>query len=416
MSEEQVPLPWNPDEACKLDNKTVQTRLDTNPEEEIQGTLFNRDYSKVDNCDGPDTTIPRRKDQFIDCVDLPDVPKAKLLKEDYDIVPFPGMPEIELPKRLMAHLLSCCLKDRTAGFDFEIVQALDDNDHKESMDNVAAATTTVSIQLGTYGYILLGLDIKPILCFCDEDCGDEDYIHIKVNMDAEYHEQDWDIQHTEDPDLEITDTQLSNLISNYGGGGGGNPLCAQKLFGVYVDNGNFMPYGNSSPTVNDLVHAQLAPYLTDLQLVHNGIYKLEYFCEYSGWYVTDGQCANVATQYSYPSYMVIKAEGLPNQTFSGTIIFFESSLVYPYDQISRTYDSTDSSLTVAEAFVDGITFNQLDQNSVRRYSYSFQLNEGVEGTVVYNIILSHSQGSCDSKAYKLIFQLKATAEEEEEEE
>lgn len=407
MSEEQYPLPWNPDEACKIDNKSVETNLSN--VDEVEGTLFNRD------CDGLDNTLPRRKDRFITtCPDeLPDVPKDILKNRHFETVSFPGVISTEIPKALMAQLLGCCLKDRTAGFDFEVEEELNGN-AKAQMSDVSAATTKVSIQLGTYSYFILGLDIKPDLCFCDEDCGDEDYIHIKVNLDAEYHDQDGD-NILENPDITIDDEQLTNLISNYGGGGGGgNPLCAQKLFGVYVGDDEYVPYGLGSPTVNDHITAHKAPYLTDLQLVQNGIYKLEYFCEYNSWYVTDGQCSNVTPSYSYPSYRVAEITGLPDQTYTGTF-FLDNSVQssYTYDQFSITLDSTNSTTTPTAAFNNGINWSALSGNAERLH-YSFSLKEGASGVLTYTALISHSSGSCEQRAYKLILKLNAIEEEEEE--
>ena len=80
LNEDKVPLPWNPNEQCELNEESVPTKKDD--VEEQDGTLFNRE------CDDLDNTIVKRKDRFIDCVDIPDVPKAKLLKEDWSIVPF----------------------------------------------------------------------------------------------------------------------------------------------------------------------------------------------------------------------------------------------------------------------------------------------------------------------------------------
>ena len=418
LNEDKVPLPWNPNEQCELDKKRVATRLSKYPEEEIAGNLFDRE------CDDLDNTIVKRKDRFIDCVDIPDVPKAKLLKEDWPIVPFPGVPEVEIPKRLMAHLLSCCLKDRTAGFDFDITQELDSNNDKAQMSNVSAATTTLTIQLGdtvstTTSYLVIGFNATPELCFCDENCGDEDYIHIKINLDAQYYEHQKPI----DYDILITDDQLENFISDHGGGGGGNPLCAQKLFGQYLGSdvvlddpdsfsGSFIPYGSYSSLSNNAITAYAAPYLTNFKLIHSGVYKLEYFCEYDKWYITDGQCADVAPRYPFPSYVLVKKSGLPNQTYSGTVVFYTDTMTYPYDDWEKVYDSTDSTLLEAEAFVNGeLTLAPISGN-LAQFSFSFVLEEGAVGTVVYNIFMYYNEGSCAERAFKLIFDLKDTTVEE----
>lgn len=412
MSEEQYPLPWNPDEACKIDNKLIQTRLDQYPEVEVDGTLFNRD------CDGLDNTIPRRKDKFITiCPDeLPDVPKEMLKNKHFETVPFPGVISTEIPKALMAQLLGCCLKDRTAGFDFEAEEELDDNGDKVELDfedSNNPVTKAFTVQFGTegYSYLRIGLNIKPDLCFCDEDCGDEDYIHLRVNFGIEYHDEDDDP--IQDPDLVIEDEQLSNLIARFGGGGGGgNPLCSRKFFGVYLGGNLFVPDNLESPTVNDYVYALKAPYLSDLQLVENGIYKVEYFCEYDSWYVTDGQCSNVTPVASYPSYRYAEITGLADQTYTGTFFLDnnETSL-YTYDQFSITLDSTASTTTPADAFNNGITWTALSGNAERLH-YSFSLKEAASGTLVYTALISHSSGSCDQKAFKLIFKLTAIEEEE----
>ena len=401
---DDIPLP----EECTLNDELVSTRKDL--VEESDGNLFNR------QCDNLDNTIPKRKDRFIECEELPEVPKALLKNKQFNEVEFPGVPLAEIPKKLLAHLLPCCLEGRSAGFDFEIVQELNGLS-KAQMSNVASATTKVSIQLGTYSYFIIGLDIKPDLCFCDEDCGDEDYIHIKVNLDAEYHDQDGD-NILENPDITINDEQLTNLIANYGGGGGGNPLCAQKLFAIYTGS-VFVPYNLASPTVNDYIHAFVAPYLTDLQLVPNGIYKLEYFCEYNSWYVTDGQCSNITPSYSYPSYRLTEVYGLPNQTYRGTFFLDDGEESnYPYDQFSITLDTEASGNTTPEdVFNNGITWTALQDNAERLH-YSFSLKEGASGTLVYTALISDSVGSCEQRAFKLIFKLQDTtpAEEELEEE
>lgn len=422
MSEEQFPLPWDPDESCKLNEESVPTRLSSHPEEEIRGTLFDKD------CDGKlDTTIQRRNDKFIDCVEIPEVPKAKLLKEDYAIVPFSGLPEVELPKRLMAHLLGCCLKDRTAGFGFEAEEELDGNGDKVELDfedSDNPVTKAFTIQLGTEGfsYLRFGLNIKPELCFCDEDCGDEDYIHLKVNFGVEYHDENDDP--IQDPDLVIEDEQLTNLISNFGGGGGGgNPLCSRKLFGVFLGESNastgyFVPYDLQSYTVSDLVYAGLAPYLAGFSLVHDGIYKLEYFCEHNAWFVTDGQCSNIAPLYAYPSYVLIEKSGLPNETFTGTLILQNGGELYPYDDCTPfpfALDSSASTDTEANTFVNGITFTKVG-NMGLSVKYSFQIKEGADASLVYTTVLSNSTGSCNTKPMKFIFKIKDNTPEVEEEE
>lgn len=410
MSEEQYPLPWNPDESCKIDNKLIQTRLDQYPEVEVDGTLFNRD------CDGLDNTIPRRKDRFITiCPDeLPDVPKEVLKNKHFETVPFPGVISTEIPKALLAQLLGCCLKDRTAGFDFEAHEELDDNGDKVELDfedEDNPVTKAFTIQLGTegYSYLRIGLNIKPELCFCDEDCGDEDYIHLKVNFGVEYHDDTEDP--IEDPDLTITDEQLTNLVTRFGGGGGGNPLCSRKMFAVYQGNG-FMPYGGVSEIVDAPVSAQLAPYLSNSTLIQNAVYKLEYFCEDDTWYVTDGACGTVVPTYTGRSDRVTSAEGAKNSQWTGYFILdssHASELVYELD-------SNESTTTPANAFVNGISFTISpgpDNNPRHAIRYQFTLKEGASGSLVYYATVIDSI-SCRPTTYRLIIKVKEIPLEEEE--
>ncbi len=416
---DDIPLP----EPCTIEDKLVSTRK--NLVEEQDGNLFNR------KCDNLDNTIPKRKDRFIECEELPEVPKVLLKNKQFNEVEFPGVPLAEIPKKLLAHLLPCCLEGRSAGFDFEAHEELDGNGDKVELDfedSDNPVTKAFTIQLGTEGfsYFRIGLNIKPELCFCDEDCGDADYIHLKVNFGVEYHDEDDDP--IQDPDLVIEDEQLTNLISNFGGGGGGgNPLCAQKLFGQYLGSdvvlddpdsfsGSFIPYGSYSSLSNNAITAYAAPYLTNFKLIHSGVYKLEYFCEYDKWYITDGQCADVAPRYPFPSYVLVKKSGLPNQTYSGTVVFYTDTMVYPYDDWEKVYDSTDSTLLEAEAFVNGeLTLAPISGN-LAQFSYSFVLEEGAVGTVVYDIFMYYNEGSCAERAFKLIFDLKDTTVEETTEE
>lgn len=413
LNEDKVPLPWNPNEQCELNEESVPTKKDDT--EEQDGTLFNRE------CDDLDNTIVKRKDRFIDCVDIPDVPKAKLLKEDWPIVPFPGVPEVEIPKRLMAHLLSCCLKDRTAGFDFDITQELDGNS-KAQISNWAdennPITTTVAIQLGTTGYLLIGLNLKPQLCFCDESCGDEDYIHITANLDAVYHDEIDDHIH-EDPDLVITDDQLTKLVSEHGGGGGGNPLCSQKIFAQY-DDGWFTPMSNylsTGPVYSEDASSYLeydddvsiAPYLHNLTLTNGGIYKLEYFCEYNKWFVTDGECPEQASSYNPPKHH-------ENVTEAGEISGEFDLSAYLGTEDAYTVQSgvsSESTLTEAAAFSSAPVFDMdLLVDHYNYLWYTATVNSNVSGVITYNIVVS---STTTNKVYscKIVFHIDTVTEEEE---
>lgn len=407
MSEEQFPLPWNPDENCEINKEKITTRLESHPEEEVVGNLFNRE------CEGLDNNLPRRKDKFIDCVSIPEVPKAKLVKEDYDLVPFPGLPEVEIPKRLLSHLLSCCLEGRSAGFSFEVEQELELDELeqkyvKTQIENIDTATTTLSIRLGTFGALIFGLNIKHYECFCDEECGDEDYIHLKVNLDAKYLEGDWDIERPEEePDVYITDEQLTTLISNYAGNA--RSECSRKVFGTYTGSTSqshylFQPTDGSS----DEIPALVAPYLHNLSIIQGGIYKLEYFCEYEDWYVTDGECTENVSGYVPVHNLGI--EGGSQESIYGEIILPVTSAEGA--TVSASYNSTSSTLTVAEAFTTAPTF-EVEGRTL--YVDGAIIKAGADGVVVYDIVITQTT---TTRVYgtKIAIRVKSTDPPEEEEE
>lgn len=403
---DDIPLP----EECTLNDEVVATRKDL--VEESDGNLFNR------KCDNLDNTIPKRKDHFIECEELPEVPEVLLKNTQFNEVEFPGVPLAEIPKKLLAHLLPCCLEGRSAGFDFEAHEELDDNGDKVELDfedSDNPVTKAFTIQLGTEGfsYLRFGLNIKPELCFCDEDCGDEDYIHLKVNFGVEYHDDTEDP--IEDPDLVIEDEQLTNLVTRFGGGGGGgNPLCSRKMFAVYQGGGSFIPYNGVSEIVDAPVSAQLAPYLSNSTLIQNAVYKLEYFCEDDTWYVTDGACGTVVPTYTGRSDRVTSAEGAKNSQWDGYFILdssHASGLVYELD-------TEESTTTPSDAFVNGISFtispgpNNNPRHAIR---YQFILKEGASGALVYYATVMDSI-SCRPTTYRLIIKVKEIPLEEEEEE
>ena len=388
MSEErQVPLPWNPNEECQLNDKPVDTRLELHPSEELDGVLFKR------ICEGLDNSLPRRKDNFVDCIKLLDVPLAKLLLKNFPPVPFPGAHPLEIPKTLLARMLPCCLKDRAPGFDLDVEQELDEEDKKKKMEDVFEATTTVIIQLGLCGTLILAFDIKPEMCFCDEECGDEDYIDIKVNMGAEFEYGDCDpikirriikiirerynsnitleqykellrelgLELEHEPDLLIPDDVLEDFISAYGGGGDGRSECTQKVFAYYYRGHGYLPM-NSPLDLNDFIQAEKAPYLTKLNLVDGNIYKLEYFCEYEKWYVTDGDCEET-TRNILPVHFVQMEE---------------------YSRYNAV--SADSTLSESEAFVQAPTFSY---SNGKIHLTDVYLQPASRGVVVYNLMLKH---------------------------
>lgn len=410
---DNIPLP----EPCTIEDKLVSTRK--NLVEEQDGNLFNR------KCDNLDNTIPKRKDRFIECEELPEVPKVLLKNKQFNEVEFPGVPLAEIPKKLLAHLLPCCLEGRSAGFDFEIVQELNSQNKKPNIEDITQASTQqpgisqtptvfpLSIQLGTSGYLLIGLSLKPELCFCDENCGDEDYIHIKVNLDAEYHDDD-DDDVIQDPDLTITDEQLTKLISSHGGGGGGNPLCSRKMFAVYQGANSFIPWNGVSEIVDAPVSAELAPYLSNTTLVQNAVYKLEYFCEDDTWYVTDGACGTLVPTYTGRADRVTSAEGLAGSQWTGYFILDSPNA---YD-LRCEFEGDESTTTPAAAFENGISFSISpgpNNNPHHAIRYSFRLKEGASGGLVYYATVMDAV-SCRSTTYRLVIRVKEIPLEEEIEE
>ena len=403
---DDIPLP----EPCTIEDKLVSTRKDL--VEEQDGNLFNR------KCDNLDNTIPKRKDRFIECEELPDVPNVLLKNNQFNEVEFPGVPLAEIPKKLLAHLLPCCLEGRSAGFDFEIVQELNSQNKKPNIEDITQASTQqpgisqtptvfpLSIQLGTSGYLLIGLSLKPELCFCDENCGDEDYIHIKVNLDAEYHDDD-DDDVIQDPDLEITDEQLTTLISNYASDA--RSECSRKVFGTYTGSTSqshylFQPTDGSS----DEIPALVAPYLHNLSIVQGGIYKLEYFCEYEDWYITDGECAENVSGYVPVHNLGI--EGASEESIYGEIILPVTSAEGA--TVSASYNSNSSTLTEAEAFTTVPTFD-VDGRSL--YVNGAVIKAGADGIVVYDIVITQTT-SARVYGTKVAIRVKSTDPPEEEEE
>lgn len=409
---DDIPLP----EPCTIEDKLVSTRK--NLVEEQDGNLFNR------KCDNLDNTIPKRKDRFIECEELPEVPKVLLKNKQFNEVEFPGVPLAEIPKKLLAHLLPCCLEGRSAGFDFEVEEELDNNGNKVELDfedTVNPVTKSFTIQLGTEGfsYFRIGLNIKPELCFCNEECGDRDYIHLKVNLGVEYHDDD-DDHVVQDPDLTIEDEQLSNLLSNFGGGGG-NPLCSQKMFAQY-DNGWFSPMDNftsngydfseNESTFLDAEDVSIAPYLHNLTLTSGGIYKLEFFCEYNKWVVTDGECPEQLSSFNTPKHheTVNKSGDISGE-------FNLSAYLGTTDYYTVNYNvGTGSNLIESEAFSSVPVFDtDLKEGTYNYLWYTATVNSNIKGIITYNIGLT---SPTTNKVYscKIVFHIDTTEEETEEEE
>lgn len=178
---DKIHIPWDTEAACELDNKAVDTRLDQYPDEEYAGPLFEN------KCPNLDLSIPKKNDRFIDLcpIDIPDIPKAVLKLTNFPEVPFLGVPTAEIPKALLSHLLPCCLKGRTAGFDFDIERELYSNG-KPVVTDPDEALLPISIKFGDRGTLKLGIDIKAESCFCDESCGPEDKLKLKFSTGAKY--------------------------------------------------------------------------------------------------------------------------------------------------------------------------------------------------------------------------------------
>lgn len=180
-SESKFNIPWDTERPCRVQGDRAPTRLETNYNEEFDGALFDG------MCPNLDPNIPKLKDNFIDfCpIDLPDIPKVLLKLKKFDTVPFAGVPTSEIPKALLSHLLPCCLKGRTTGFDIDLEQDLDKNGEPVTIDP-DEALLPISIQFGERGILKLGIDVFTESCFCDESCGPEDFLKIKFRYGVKY--------------------------------------------------------------------------------------------------------------------------------------------------------------------------------------------------------------------------------------
>lgn len=180
-SESKFKIPWDTERACRVQGERAPTQLDTSYDREFDGALFDG------MCPDLDPNIPKLKDNFIDfCpIDIPDVPKVLLKLKKFDTIPFAGVPTAEIPKTLLSHLLPCCLKGRTTGFDIDIEQDLDANGDPVTIDP-DQALLPISIQFGDRGVLKLGIDVYTESCFCDESCGPDDFFKIKFRYGVRY--------------------------------------------------------------------------------------------------------------------------------------------------------------------------------------------------------------------------------------